>query len=94
TNQFLEKISRMSAYGIIGNILYLIAFIIPYKRIKNGELLPVLPGHLKRCMNCGKAVPSGSIVCPYCGSRFYEKKNVDTISTEEPYELSKNEERR
>jgi hypothetical protein len=78
TTEFQQKLSKISAVGIFGQILYLIAFFIPYNRIKSGELVPALPGHLKRCMNCGRVGPSDSVVCAYCGKQFFESQNYNT----------------
>jgi hypothetical protein len=68
--ELMQKISYISAFVIIGNILFIFAFYIPYQRITSGELKPALPSHLKRCMSCGRPVPSDSVVCPYCGKQF------------------------
>jgi len=70
TVEFQRDLSKVGAIGLIGETLYLIAFIIPYNRIKSGELAPELPSYQKRCMTCGRVVPSDSVVCAYCGRRF------------------------
>jgi len=70
TTELTQKISSAGIYGVINSALLLIAIYIPYGRIKSGGLAPVLPNSLKRCMSCGRVVPSDSTVCAYCGRRF------------------------
>lgn len=65
-----SEASKYGALGIFGQILFLIALYIPYKRIKNGEIQQKLPGHLKRCMNCGRVNPGDAIICAFCGNHF------------------------
>lgn len=72
-SQAISQLSNMSKAAIFGSIsamLFIWAAYIPYKRIKTGELKPVLPKHLKRCMNCGRVIPADSIVCAYCGNKI------------------------
>ena len=66
----LSNMSKAAIFSSISAILFIWAAYIPYKRIKTGELKPVLPKHLKRCMNCGRVTPSDSVVCAYCGSKI------------------------
>ena len=66
----LSSMSKATIFSSIGAILFIFATYIPYKRIKSGELIPVLPSHLKRCMKCGRVNPSDSVICAYCGNRF------------------------
>jgi uncharacterized membrane protein YozB (DUF420 family) len=68
--RFNTQLNVVSSLGIFGQTLFLFAFFIAYKRIKNGELVPALPSHLKRCMNCGRVVQSDHIICAYCGYQF------------------------
>jgi hypothetical protein len=70
TEQLQQDLSKISAVGIIGNLLYLVAFIIPYNRIRTGDLVPVLPSHLKRCNNCGRVLQKDFVICPYCCQRY------------------------
>lgn len=70
--KFNTQLNLVSSLGIFGQMLFLFAFFIAYKRIKNGELVPALPSHLKRCMNCGRVVQSDHVVCAYCGYQFNE----------------------
>jgi len=65
-----QDLSSVGIFSSIGNILFLIAYIIPYKRIKSGELVPALPSHLKRCQNCGRIVQKDYKICPYCGKEI------------------------
>ena len=69
-NNFMERLSALIAITIIKDALFLIAFAIPYYRIKSGKLTPELPDHLKKCIKCSRVCPSDSIVCPYCGHEF------------------------
>lgn len=75
TDTFKTKLSQTSIVAIFSNLLFLIAFMIPYQRIKSGELTPALSSNLKRCTSCGRASPSDSIICAYCGNRFNELQN-------------------
>ena len=75
TTEFQQKLSRISAIGIIGQLFYLVAYLLPYNRIKSGDLAPSLPSHQKRCMSCGRVNPYDSYVCAYCGSRFMDPQD-------------------
>ena len=70
SSSLLTGTTRLGGLSLIGNVLLIIAVYIPYKRIKTGELRPVLPNNQKRCMNCGRVAANDSIICPYCGNRF------------------------
>ncbi len=70
--RFNTQLNLVSSLGIFGQMLFLFAFFIAYKRIKNGELVSALPSHLKRCMDCGRVVQSDHVVCAYCGYQFNE----------------------
>jgi len=72
-----QEMSRLGAIGIIGEVLFLIAYIIPYKRIHSGELAPALQRNLKRCNSCGRVCPVDSNVCAYCGNRFNEFQDTE-----------------
>ncbi len=72
-SQALAQISNISKAGIlniVSGILFIIATYIPYRRITSGELVPVLPSHLKRCHNCGRVVRKDYKICPYCGKEI------------------------
>jgi len=71
----LSNISKVSILSVINGILFIIAAYIPYKRIVTGELVPVLPGHLKRCRFCGRVGPSDSVICAYCGNKFVQRSD-------------------
>ena len=36
---------------------------------------------MKNCNNCGAEIDEGAIYCPYCGSRYNEKKKPDNQNT-------------
>ena len=70
--------TRVGAVGIFGQLFYLFAFYLPYKRIKDGELMPLIKNksyNMRRCMNCGRLCPSDSMVCAYCGNKFESTPN-------------------
>jgi len=77
---FNQNIGIIGLLGIIPNMLYLFSFYIPYKRIKDGELVPVAssigPGSFsdRICPNCGRSIPFDANSCPYCGKDFLIKK--------------------
>ena len=75
----LSNMSKAAIFSSISAILFIWAAYIPYKRIKTGELKPVLPKHLKRCMNCGRVTPSDSVVCAYCGSKIIDYSYNDDM---------------
>ena len=82
TFNYISKISRTGIYGIISSGLLLIALILPYNRIKSGELAPTSPktnsfygGNAtvtqdRLCPNCGRIIPFDSKICPYCRRKF------------------------
>jgi len=81
TKELTNKLYELSLIGIINNLLFLIAFYIPYKRINSGELASTKSSNLinpKRCMNCGRVNPSDSIMCAYCGKQLDGLKNYNT----------------
>lgn len=69
-------------FGIIGilssipGLLYIYALYIPYKRIKEKDLIPTQisvdqqANHQRYCTNCGRAIPFDANICPYCAKRF------------------------
>ena len=71
-------ISNVSIISIIGNILWVIAVYIPYKRIKDGELIPksldksykVKSKPNRICPTCKKEIPNDANYCPYCEKKF------------------------
>lgn len=71
---YIFNLSKISIVGLIGNILLVIAIYIPYKRINSGELVAILPSHLKRCKDCGRVSKSDYTICPYCGKQYFDNK--------------------
>ena len=73
---FSQNFGIISLLGIIPNILFIYSFYIPYKRIKDGELGPVISSNInspypgRMCPNCGRPIPFDSNICPYCGKQF------------------------
>jgi len=73
---FNQNFGAIGLLGIIPTLLYIYSFYIPYKRIKDGELLPIVPSNVKGpysvsiCPNCGKHIPFDAKICPYCGKHF------------------------
>jgi MFS family permease len=72
---YTSQISQYAVFGIISNLLWLIALYIPYKRIKDGDLIPqkstVESQQPQRiCPNCKKEIPIDTKICPYCGKNF------------------------
>lgn len=73
---FTQNAGKIGILGIIPNLLFLYAFYIPYKRIKDGELVPILSssgqGNVasRMCPNCNKNIPDDANICPYCGKQF------------------------
>jgi MFS family permease len=73
---FTQNIGKIGILGIIPNLLYLCSFYIPYKRIKNGELVPVassvgqesFPSRI--CPNCGRSISFDANFCPYCSKKI------------------------
>lgn len=75
---YISSITQFSVYGVISSFLWFIAVYIPYKRIKNGELVPKSVKAIDKkssmpdrvCPHCNKAIPNDAKVCPYCGKKF------------------------
>ena len=73
---FNQNFGAIGLFGIIPTLLYIYSFYIPYKRIKDGELLPIVQSNVKGpysvsiCPNCGKHIPFDAKICPYCGKHF------------------------
>ena len=74
-------IGSTAIISLVGNsvtyILFVLALFIPYKRIKSGEFVPIRhvsegTESIRRCPNCGRAIPFDARVCPYCAKRFEE----------------------
>lgn len=73
---FTQNTRGIGILGVIPSLLFLYAFYIPYKRIKNGELIPQVsssvtstaPGRI--CPNCNRSIPMDANTCPYCGKQF------------------------
>lgn len=75
---YSASIARYASFGIISNILWLIAIYIPYKRIISGDLVPQplesrdkpdsIPERV--CPNCNQSIPNDANHCPYCGKSF------------------------
>lgn len=82
TFDYINKMSRTGIYGIISSGLLLIALILPYNRIKSGELVPTphktdsfyggsaAVTQDRLCPNCGRIIPFDSKICPYCRKKF------------------------
>ena len=57
-------------------LLFIYAIYIPYKRIRDGELVPQVKQSFgstypsRMCPNCGRGIPMDALICPYCGKRF------------------------
>lgn len=74
---FTQNTGGIGILGVIPSLLFLYAFYIPYKRIKDGELIPqvitsgtsTLPSRI--CPNCGRPLPDDAGTCPYCGKKFW-----------------------
>jgi MFS family permease len=73
---FTQNFGKIAILGIIPNLLFLYSFYIPYKRIKDGELVPDIssvgqePFPSRLCPNCGRSIPYDANVCPYCSKKF------------------------
>lgn len=73
---FTQNTGGIGILGVIPSLLFLYAFYIPYKRIKDGELIPqvsssvtsTVPGRI--CPNCNRSIPMDANTCPYCGKQF------------------------
>lgn len=71
-------ISKFTILGAISNAFWALAVYLPYKRIKDGELVPQeidvfksiqkIPERI--CPNCNKEIPNDANICPYCGKSF------------------------
>ena len=78
TMAFTSRLSNINVLSVISNILWTIAVYIPYKRIKDGDLVPQskkvydeASSVLDRvCPNCNRVIPNDANNCPYCGKRF------------------------
>lgn len=78
TMAFTSRLSNISVLSVISNILWAIAVYIPYKRIKDGDLVPQskkvydeASSVIDRiCPNCIRVIPNDANICPYCGKRF------------------------
>jgi hypothetical protein len=78
TMAFTSRMSNISVLGVISNILWAIAVYIPYKRIKDGDLVPQskevhdeASSVLDRiCPNCNRVIPNDANICPYCEKKF------------------------
>jgi len=72
-----QNTGGIGVLGAIPSLLFLYAFYIPYKRIKDGELIPqattsgssTLPSRI--CPTCGRPIPEDAGTCPYCGKKFW-----------------------
>jgi len=75
---FFSGLSNVSILSVFSNILWVIALYIPYKRIKDGDLVPKFIKTIGKehsiadrvCPNCNKAIPNDAIICPYCENKF------------------------
>lgn len=73
---FNQNVGVIGLLGIIPSLLYIYSLYIPYKRIKEGELVPIVSSNVKGpysvriCPNCKRSIPFDANICPYCGKRF------------------------
>lgn len=73
-----SPISKYTILGAVSNAFWAFAVYLPYKRIKEEELVPqsmeVFGSQQKPperiCPNCNKAIPNDANICPYCGKSF------------------------
>lgn len=76
----MQNFGGIGISRVIPGILFKLIFYIPYRRIKEGELIPHIlqsftfpyasniPGRI--CPNCGCKIPNDSYLWPYCGKDF------------------------
>lgn len=73
---FTQNVGGISILGLIPNLLYIYSIYVPYRRIKDGELVPVISSSSggsapsRVCPNCNKNIPDDVNICPYCGKNF------------------------
>jgi hypothetical protein len=73
---FTQNFGIVGILGVIPSLLYIYALYIPYKRIKDKDLIPTQisvdqpTNHQRYCTNCGRAIPFDANICPYCAKRF------------------------
>jgi len=71
-----QNVGKIGILSVITSLLFIYALYIPYKRIKEGELVPEITSNgyqsipKRMCPNCGRPIPMDSRVCPYCGKEF------------------------
>jgi hypothetical protein len=79
---YTQNIGKIGILGLIPNLLYLYAFYIPYKRIRDGELVPDMsstgqgPVSRRICPNCGRQIPFDARICPYCRKDFEQSNTL------------------
>jgi RNA polymerase subunit RPABC4/transcription elongation factor Spt4 len=59
--------------GIVGFILCIAGIAVPGKKSESIEKTPSNEKSSKserRCPSCGRAIPDGAILCPFCGKKF------------------------
>ena len=79
-NTFSQKISELSAFSVIHNLVMLLAFFMAYKHINSADFPSTKlnksfsPEESVKdewyCPHCGRAVPPDAHVCPYCGKQM------------------------
>ncbi|MBN2603706.1 MAG: zinc ribbon domain-containing protein [Candidatus Thermoplasmatota archaeon] len=78
SNTFSQKVSELSAFSIIHNLVMLLAFFMAYKRIDSGDIpsSKIDKSSLQSgkdewyCPHCGRAVPTDANICPYYGKQM------------------------
>ena len=79
---YAQNSGKIGLFGIIPNLLYLYAIYMPYKRIRDGELVPDMssadqgPVSRRICPNCGRQIPFDARICPYCRKDFEQSNKI------------------
>jgi hypothetical protein len=79
---YAQNSGKIGLFGIIPNLLYLYAIYIPYRRIRDGELVPDMstadqgPVSNRVCPNCGRQIPFDARICPYCRKDFEQSNKI------------------
>ncbi|RLF60212.1 MAG: hypothetical protein DRN27_00010 [Thermoplasmata archaeon] len=71
----VSSASKISVLGVVSSLLWAITAYIPFKRIKDGEIVAKIKTneiHISKriCPNCSKNIPDDANICPYCGKQF------------------------
>jgi MFS family permease len=73
---YTQNVGKIGILAIIPNLLFLYSFYIPYKRIKDGDLVIIASSDSQAsfssriCPNCGRPIPFDANICPYCGKKL------------------------